>query len=106
MIMRPAGEPRLNLWGFVGGIVIQDDMDIEPFGDLSIDLFEEVQELGRPVTLVAFADDEPRGDIECCKQRGRTMPHIAVRATFGYQASSARPAARDRVPGSGSSHRC
>src|SRR5213079_2794100 len=84
MIVRPAGEPRLNLWGFVGGIVIHDDMDIEPFGDLSIDLFEEVQELGRPVTLVAFADDEPRGDIECCKQRGRTMPHVAVRATFGY----------------------
>jgi len=45
--MRPAGEPRLNLWGFVGGIIIHDDMDIEPFGDLSIDLFEEVQELGR-----------------------------------------------------------
>jgi hypothetical protein len=36
------------------------------------------------VTLVAFADDKPRGDIECGKQRGRTMPHIAVRATFRY----------------------
>ena len=43
----------------MGGIVIHDDMDIEPFGDLSIDLFEEVQELRRPMTLVAFADDEP-----------------------------------------------
>jgi hypothetical protein len=63
--MRPAGEPRLDLGSFVGGIVIRDDMDIEPFWDSSIDLFEEVQELGRPVTLVAFADDKPRGDIEC-----------------------------------------
>ena len=43
--MRPAGKPRLNFGGFVGGIVIHDDMDIAPFGDLSIDLFEEVQEL-------------------------------------------------------------
>jgi len=84
MIMRPAREPRLDLGGFMGGIVIHDDMDIEPFGDLSIDFFEEVQELGRPMTLVAFADDEPRGHIECGKQRGRTMPHVAVRATFGY----------------------
>src|SRR6478672_33007 len=84
MIMRPTGEPRLNLWGFVGGIVIHDDMDIESVGDLSIDLSEEVQEFGRPVTLVAFANDEPRGDIECGEQRGRTMPHAAVRATFGY----------------------
>src|SRR5258708_15731682 len=59
-------------------------MDIEPFRDLGIDLFEELQELECPVTLVAFADDKPRGDIECGKQRGRTMPHIAVRATFRY----------------------
>ena len=40
--------------------------------------------LGRPMTLVAFADDEPRGDIECSEQRGRAMPHVAVRATLGY----------------------
>ncbi len=66
--MRTAREPRLYLGGFVGGIVIHDDMDIEPFGQLRIDLLEEVEELGCPVTLVAFADDEPRGDIECGKQ--------------------------------------
>jgi len=67
MILRPASEPRLDLGGFVGGIVIHNDMDIESFGQLRIDLLEEVQELGCPVTLVAFADDEPRGDIECGK---------------------------------------
>ena len=64
MIMRPAGKPCFDLAGFVGGVVVHDDMDIEPFGNLSIDLFEKVQELGRPVTLVAFANDEARGDIE------------------------------------------
>src|SRR5258708_25773701 len=84
MIMRPAGEPRFDLGCFVGCVVIHDDMDIEPFRDLGIDLFEELQELDRPVTLVAFADDKPRGDIERGKQRGRTIPHIAVRATFLY----------------------
>src|SRR5258708_13543349 len=84
MVMRPAGEPRFDLGCLVGCEVIHDDMDIEPFRDFRIDLFEELQKLGRPVTLVAFADDEPRGDIECGKQRGRTMPHAAVRATFGY----------------------
>ncbi len=36
------------------------------------------------MALVAFADDEPRGDIERGKQRGRTMPHIAVRTTLRY----------------------
>ena len=61
-------KPPPDLGSFVGGIIIHDDMDIEPFGDLSIDLFEEVLELSRPMTLVAFANDEPRGDIERGKQ--------------------------------------
>src|SRR5215472_14041120 len=58
-------------------------MDVEPFRDLSIDLFEEVQELGRPVALVAFADNEARGDIEGGEQRGRAVPHVVVRLPFG-----------------------
>src|SRR5258708_18934872 len=32
----------------------------------------------------AFADDKPRGDIERGKQRGCTMPHIAVRAPLRH----------------------
>src|SRR6202140_5823988 len=84
MVMWSAGEPRFDLGCLVGRVVIHDDMDIEPFRNLGIDLFEELQELDRPVTLVAFADDKPRGDIEWGKQRGRPMPHIAVRATFRY----------------------
>ena len=59
MIMRPACEPRLDLGRLVGGVVVHDDMDSEPLRDLSVDLFEELQELDRPVTLVAFADDKP-----------------------------------------------
>src|SRR5260370_30952285 len=59
-------------------------MDSEPLRDLSIDLFQKLQELDCPVALIAFADDEPRGDIKCRKQRGRTMPHIAVRAPFRH----------------------
>ena len=82
--MRPAGEPRFDLGCLVGGVVIHDDMDIKPFRHLGIDLFEELQELDCPVTLVASADDKPRGDIERGKQRGRTMPHIAVRAPLRH----------------------
>src|SRR4029079_2826633 len=84
MILRPASEPRLDLGGFVGGIVIHDNVDIEPFGDLTIDLLEEVQELGRTVTLVALADDEPRADIARGDQRGRSTPPIDVRETVWH----------------------
>ena len=59
-------------------------MDIESFRDLGIDLFEELQELDRPMALVAFADNKSGSDIERGKQRGRTMPHIAVGAAFRY----------------------
>jgi hypothetical protein len=39
MIVRPTGEPRFDLGCLVGGVVIHDDMDIEAFRNLSIDLF-------------------------------------------------------------------
>jgi hypothetical protein len=51
----------------VNGVVVHDDMDIEPFRDLSVDLLEKLQELDRSVALVAFANDKPRGDIESSK---------------------------------------
>ena len=57
MIVRPAGEPRFDLGRLVGGVVIHDDMDSEPLRDLSVNLFEELQELDRPMALVAFANE-------------------------------------------------
>jgi len=84
MIVRPASEPRFDLGRLVGGVVVHDDMDSEPLRDLSVDLFEELQKLDCPMALVAFADDEPRGDIGRCKKRGRAMPHVAMRTTFRH----------------------
>ena len=72
VIVRPAGQPRLDLGRLVGGIVVHNDMDVEPLRDLSVNLFEEVQELGRAVAPVALADDEARGDIDG-EQRGRPV---------------------------------
>jgi hypothetical protein len=81
--MWTAGEPRLDLGRLVGGVIVHDDVDVEPFGHASVDLLEEVQELGRPVSLVAFADDEARCDVERCEQRCRAVPHVIVRPAFG-----------------------
>jgi hypothetical protein len=41
VIMWPAGEPRLDLGCLVGGIVVHDDMDIAPVGDLSVNLLRK-----------------------------------------------------------------
>ena len=42
VVVRPASEPRFDLGCFVGGVVVDDDMDIEPVRDLGIDLFEKL----------------------------------------------------------------
>src|SRR5262245_53629534 len=78
VIVGPPRQPRFNLCGFVGGVVIHDDMDIETFWNARVDLLEKIQKLGGPMTLVAFADHEPRRDIEGSEQRGGSVADIVV----------------------------
>ena len=52
------GQISLDLGGFVGRVIIHDDMDVEVVGNRPVDLLKEVEELGCPVPLVALADDE------------------------------------------------
>ena len=68
-VMRAPRQPRFDLCGFVGGVVVHDNMDIEPFWNVRVDLLEKIQKLGGAMTFVAFADHEARGDIESGKQR-------------------------------------
>ncbi len=84
MVMWPARQPGSDQRSFVGRVIVHDDVDVEVGRHLRVDLLEEVEELGRPVPLVAFADDEARGDIECRKQRGRAVADVAVGATLGH----------------------
>jgi hypothetical protein len=62
-VLRPPDGCR-----FVGGVIVHDDVDVEPFDDLNVELLEEVQKLGGPMPLVAFADDKTGSDIECGEQ--------------------------------------
>ena len=78
MIVRSARQPGPDRRRFMGGVVVHDDVDVEAIGNVSVDSLEEVQKFGRAVPLVAFADDEAGGDVECGKQRGRTMTDIGV----------------------------
>ena len=73
MIVRPPRQPCPDCCRFVGRLIVHDDVDIEILGDLSVDLFNEVQKFGGPMPLVTFADDKPGGDVERCEQRGRAM---------------------------------
>ena len=58
MIVRPTRQPGLDRLGFMGRVVVHDDVDVEAVWNAGVDLLEEVQELSRPVALVTLADDE------------------------------------------------
>ena len=78
MIRGPPGEPRLDLFGFVGCIVVHHDVNIEAIRNPAIDLFQEIQELLCPVAFVEFADNKPRSDVEGRKQRSGSMADIIM----------------------------
>src|SRR3546814_6275266 len=69
MPMRAAGKPCLDLRRLVGGIIVHHEVDVRPLGHLGVDPPEEVEELGRPMALVAFSDHGAGGDIERGEQR-------------------------------------
>ena len=78
MPARPFGEPVADQWGFVRGVVVHDEMDIETARDGGLDLVEELAELCGAVTGIAFADDLARRDVECREQRGRAVARVVV----------------------------
>jgi hypothetical protein len=44
-----SGEPGFDLGVVVGGVVVEDEMDLETLGDLAVDRLEEGEELDVPV---------------------------------------------------------
>ena len=47
--VRSPRQPSLDRRGLVGGVVVHDDVDVQPLGDAPVDLLQEVEELPGPV---------------------------------------------------------
>ena len=73
MISGTAGQPGLDRLGFVGGVIVHGDVDVEVVGRAGVDFLEEGQELLRPLAFVTFADDESTGYVERGEERGRAV---------------------------------
>ena len=76
VIARVAGEPRFDGWRFVGGVVVEHQMDVEIGRHGLLDLRQEFAEFDRPVALVAAADDPTGGDVQGGEQRGCAEPAL------------------------------
>jgi hypothetical protein len=55
MPARPFGEPVADQRNLVRGVVVHDEMDIETARDGSLNLVEELAELGGAMAGIAFA---------------------------------------------------
>ena len=82
--MRPARQPCPDLRGFVGGIVVHDDMHVRTLWHLPVDLFEKVQELRRPMPFVAFADRRSGGNVERGKQRCGAVVDVRMSSPLSH----------------------
>lgn len=69
-------QPFLHLLGLVGGVVVTDQMQIQPGGHGLIDGLEEPQELLAAVSAVVLGDDRTTADIERGEQAGRAVPDV------------------------------
>ena len=49
-------HPSIDFGVLVGAVVVQDQMDLQPVGDLAVDGVEELDELGVAVPRQALAD--------------------------------------------------
>ena len=71
-------EPALDRRSLVGGVVVDDQMQIEIRQGFLVDALEEPQEFPLPVSGHAFADDRAVKHIQGCEQRGCAMALVVV----------------------------
>ena len=67
---RPRGEPGLDLGMLVGGVVVEDDVDLEVGRHGLLDRAQEAKELLVPVPRAALRQDGAVEQVESSEQRG------------------------------------
>ena len=67
-----------DVFVLVGGVVVQDQMDLQVVGDLSVDGLEEFQPFLMPVPRHALADDHAGQHVERGEQGGGAVALVVV----------------------------
>jgi len=102
----PLCEPESYLGMLVGGIVVDDQMNVEMLGHDLIDALEELQKLLVTMACLALSEDGPGRDIQGGKQSRGAMANVVMRHPLLHNPGpSATPAGCDLGLGSATSHR-
>src|SRR5450759_1383436 len=75
-------QPALNSGSFMSTVVVEDQMDIELWRHLRIDLVEELAKLKRTVSATKLTDDLASLSVQSGEQRSRTVALVIMSPAF------------------------
>src|SRR5262249_20935000 len=78
VVTRRAGESRSDLVMLVGGVVVDDEVDVELGWHVGLDVTQEGEELLMTMAGVALSDDRAIEHVEGGEQGGRAMAPVVV----------------------------
>jgi hypothetical protein len=64
----------------VGCVIVHDQVDVEVFRDVALDLPQEAEELASSMAGIATPDDRAGGGVQSRKQGERSVTRVVVRA--------------------------
>jgi hypothetical protein len=76
MKARMTQQPTLDGRGFVGGVVVDDQMERAAARDLVVNRLQELAELHRPMAAMKLPDHGARLEVECGEQVGSAVTQI------------------------------
>ena len=72
-------QPRFHFRVFVGGVVVDDQMQLKVLGCFSVDLLEEIQPLLMPVLVLNAADQSTLEIVQRGEQSDGAVTYVIVR---------------------------
>ena len=81
---RVTREPAANSLCLVRPVVVHHEVDVKVLRHLLVHFSQEAEKLATSMSSMQPTDYLACGDIECCKQRRRSVPHVVVRAALGH----------------------
>jgi len=82
VVARSSSEPALHFGMLVGCVVVHDQMNIKRFGDVGVNMSQELQELLMSMAAFIPTDDFSRGNIQGREQGGGAVADVIVSHTF------------------------
>ena len=75
-------QPRFHIGVFVRRVIIDNEVDLQPYRHLLFDGFQKIQELVMAVFGDTRSDDLSRGDLQSGEQSGGAIALVVVRHGF------------------------